>query len=778
VAVSAATSPSVRAQSDDKEKPKPEAEAPKPEAPKPEVEAPKPEAPEKEGGGNGGPPLRNAPELPGFVFIPPGTVHPGCTPANYKARHQGGAQLKAALVYDIWGRVKPQDLQIPAYYLGRYEVTNAQWKLYLDREFRVEHECTGEDTLISLNAQYIRFRGKPVDEEWRAIYALNAPAIMAAIKKADDEARKKNPKHQNVWKGAWGLENPDPAKNKAISRVFLPQGLKLTFYKHRTPRPWFGWCRLSGLRISREYVDVTKPPAEAFAVPETELFKETIKLRANDFAAHPVRDLSSNEILEFCEWAGLHLPSEYEWERGVRGERPNTDQHPFPGEWKHGKEVRLFAWANNPISVKGPIAVDDKRIPAKSDTREGARQMLGNVWELTRTFYDLHPDVVPKPPEDPVASSLFNYSLTAKGGSHGDGWRLIQASTRTGEIGRNGTLDLVENNRADTIGFRLCRHPRPGYDLLMHSILKLAYFRQRGTWADRTPLYYNLRHMVGVDEVHVAPSESPYAFVQAKASAIAFAPVWISDMSLTGNKKLGIPGVRAVRNRWNSGKATGREHFVVGVLRSGVPIRAGVKLSKAEAAALIQARKDYAQIKKELERWEKDNKKRRKKKDAKPKPVLPPEPPLPDAYETGTEKNRKEIGFWREGKVEPGEWYVVYWYGYLGLANKALTMPPVAILNIPHETKNVVRERSATKPSTMNLNLKNGTMDLEFWVEEQLDLKKREEPPDSGNSNLWAWSEVHPQGWRRKKKQSAYSWHLKVTIPFDKDALNKHKWNK
>ena len=137
------------------------------------------------------------------------------------------------------------------------------------------------DTLESLASKYVLFRGEPVAAEWRSIYGLNAKLIVDAIKKADADAivkwnadtkkadaeGKKQPKPKPQWGPKWTLEDPDPFNKKTVSRIHLPKGLKLMIYKHRVPQHWYGWCRLSHLRVGREYVDVGKPPADAFAVP-------------------------------------------------------------------------------------------------------------------------------------------------------------------------------------------------------------------------------------------------------------------------------------------------------------------------------------------------------------------------------------------------------------------------------------------------------------------------------------------------------------------------------
>ena len=71
--------------------------------------------------------------------------------------------------------------------------------------------------------------------------------------------------------------------------------------------------------------------------------------------------------MEFVEWAGCSLPSEYEWERAGRDERPNkANQYTFPGKWNRRADVGFFAWWNNPLIDQGPLPVDDNSV-AKGD---------------------------------------------------------------------------------------------------------------------------------------------------------------------------------------------------------------------------------------------------------------------------------------------------------------------------------------------------------------------------------------------------------------------------
>ncbi len=771
------------------------------------------------------------PSLPGFVYVPAGKIQPGCTSDDYKRRATNG-NLKRALLYDKWGAVPA--LSLPAYHVGRFEITNAQWKHYMDRNFRVEHVCDGSETLETLAEKYVRFRGRGVASEWRAIYAMNWKKLVAAWKnpgaaqpkkpeakpeekKSEEEEKpdKAEPKKKNAgkkkpakkkrgkkkngkkpkkkkngdeaeeggeqtdgdaakkaeepakplpvqWKPDWSPEDPPhnakvPAKNAAKFR--LPKGLKLTLYRHRVPQTWYGWCRLSGLRVGREYFDPTLSPAEAFTVPDEAILKNLRPpMRSQDFASFPVRDVSPNEMFAFAEWAGCHLPSEYEFERAGRPDRPNTEQHTIPGPWNHAAQWERYSFGGNEKVIgQGPARVDDPAF-AGGDTKSGVRHLLGNVWEMTRTFYDLHPHVRPKlPTPDP---DLTNYALTAKGASYGDGWRFVQLSTRSAKIG-DAVLDLKYQNRADTLGLRLVRHVKPGWDLMSHSLFRLCYGRGNTTWL-KNPIGFAMPRASGIDVIHITPAKAPYVHAREKAMGIAFVPTWMTDL----NQKV----KDSVDKRWKRGgkNLDGSEFQILGALRSDVAIRAGVRMSAAEAVALKKQRKEYAEAVKRRKQASK-----KKKKEIK----LPPKPPEPDAFEIATRKKQAEIGLWREKTLPPGEWIVVYWYGYIGLANKAGIMPPEGIFMLDKKSVKRVR-KPENMATTVTADAEKDRVTIRFVVEEQpVNLKKRQSPPGEAKSELWAACRILPNGWIGRRR-SDFSYDFRFDLPVAKGALGRHNWNK
>jgi len=683
--------------------------------------------------------------LPGFVTVPAGLVLPGTTYQDYQSRHRGSENLKKELIYEVWSQEAIPPFPLPSFEIGRFEVTNAQWKRYLDAEFKVEHTTGDADTLHMLAAAYVKFRGQDDPTEWKAIYACNQQAIVNAWQEA------------GKWSESWDpLSPPD-----SVADLPLAKGLKLTFYKHRIPEHWYGWCKLAGLRVGREYCDLTKPWNEAFVVPENDFFRDQ-KLRDTDFADYPIRGISPNEALAFAEWAGCELPSEYEFERAGRGDNL-TWQFPFGPAWDHSKERNLFPWGDSPLfpTNQGPFRVDDPRT-SRSDSPYGARMMLGNVWELTRTFFDLHPDVTPAPP--PPDHGLQNYALIAKGGSWGDGAAFLQLSTRTCRVGA-AELSLRFQNKADSLGIRLVRHDeRPGLDLLLHSILRIAYDPGSATWNTFLPHSFAMPFMAGVDEIHVEAEDAPpHAIFTAKAEGIAFAPLWITDMRDSDRKK--------DESEWKAGKADRSTYWALGVFRSDVPLRAGIRLTAQQERELRAEREQYERT---LEAFKKLPRVKQQQIQ------LPDPPPAPDDFEKATEKNAAQCGLWREGVLPPGEWVVVYWHGYLGLTNKALTMPPDAIFVLDPK-KHVSRRQGAPGPAELTLHPAEDRVHLKFTVNEQATERRKEKtPPREEKSSLWALLEVQPERWTGGKKglrERPYIWEIEVDLPTAKEALAGHKWN-
>lgn len=95
-----------------------------------------------------------------------------------------------------------------------------------------------------------------------------------------------------------------------------------------------------------------------------------------DKADHPVL-VSWEDAEAFCDWAGLALPAEEQWEKAARG----TDGRVWP--WGDDTPTNLFA--NFGGAESGTSSVG--KYSPKGDSPYGCVDMTGNVWEWTTTWY-------------------------------------------------------------------------------------------------------------------------------------------------------------------------------------------------------------------------------------------------------------------------------------------------------------------------------------------------------------------------------------------------------
>ena len=108
-----------------------------------------------------------------------------------------------------------------------------------------------------------------------------------------------------------------------------------------------------------------------------------------DRADHPVVHVSANDALAYCEWAGVRLPTEAEWEFAARGGLEGKI-FPWGDELEPGGEHRMNVWQGEfprentcADGFYGTAPVGE--FPPNG---YGVYNATGNVWEWTADRFD------------------------------------------------------------------------------------------------------------------------------------------------------------------------------------------------------------------------------------------------------------------------------------------------------------------------------------------------------------------------------------------------------
>ena len=401
----------------------------------------------------------------GMVYVPRGTALIGTTYQRLRqellrGRHK---QVQADFAFEA-----PQhQLEMQPYFMDRYEVTNAQYLLFLQDTAKASYNT---DAAALANIEEVaghlldvpRERWDDDDVAWGQLYESNKSLLWEKMP-------------ATVVKNQAGEVN-EKATKKAFHYAPLVRGMELEFYNRKPPEIW--------------------PSMEPLKI----------------FYDHPVMSVSYDDAEAYAEWAGKHIPTEQEWEYAGRG--PDAFFYPWGDEWF--PDTSHANWGAKNIDEQFKARTMPVATLPEGRSWCGTHHMLGNAGEWTSSWFG------PYPGNEREHQNMGEYVKVIRGATFMDLELLVLRLAARNYIGVGIKAPPRPSNRYEYVGFRCAWYEQPGRDVLSPIVRRVSRGRRVTGQTVRLDQY------AGGAATKFAPRDAEpdnHVYVQGKAHSIVLIPL-------------------------------------------------------------------------------------------------------------------------------------------------------------------------------------------------------------------------------------------------------------